>query len=69
MQIDFGNQMIVDDAILDSASRIAAEAIVKAIPEEYLCMAVIKEINERTFKILNTMPISFFQQCLEEHKK
>ena len=43
-KIDFGNGIIVKEAIMENAAYISIEAITKVIPKEYLCVAVLKEI-------------------------
>ena len=68
-KIDFGNGIIVKEAIMENAAYISIEAITKVIPKEYLCVGVLKEILGIAKDKTETMLISSFQKCLEEQKR
>ena len=68
-KIDFGNGIIVKEAIMENAAYISIEAITKVIPKEYLYVAVLKEILGIAKDKTETMLISSFQKCLEEQKR
>ena len=69
MRIDFSNGMMVEDSILRDIFAVVADTAAKAILKEYLCMAVIEEIFDKAKEKMKTGPITFSQQCLEEHKR
>jgi len=65
IKIDFGNNMIVEESLIEDMADVSIEAIAKAIPKEYLCTAVLNEILKRAEKKAETMLISFSRKYPE----